>query len=278
LELSLKDYFFIIIKKWKIVLSFLLAGILFMFAWSYFFVDDKYEISTTSSLYKIIDKVNPDIPEEINTTDKENTAFDRIVSKFNVELSDAKYLYDLVWNVKIEQLSTLYNEVEAQTPNTFSFESDYATIGKWAESLGYTKKNLRQALNFSFSTVSKGYFTINITVKNPDFGVSLLAAYNLVAKQRVGDMSEQATYNTIVKSDYLIIDQPVIPNDKDVIRPNIPVNMMLGALVGIVLAVAVVLIINFYDVKVKGEDDIREKFDVPVIASIPDVSEIKKGY
>ena len=91
-------------------------------------------------------------------------------------------------------------------------------------------------------------------------------------------MSEQATYNTIVKSDYLIIDQPVIPNDKDVIRPNIPVNMMLGALVGIVLAVAVVLIINFYDVKVKGEDDIREKFDVPVIASIPDVSEIKKGY
>ena len=277
MELSLKDYFLIIIKKWKIVLSLVLAGILIMFIYSYFMVKDKYEISTTASLSKKIVKLDPDQSEELNTTDKENTAFERIISRFNVELTDAKYLYDLVWDMEIENLSSLYNEVEAQEKNGLVFESEYATIGEWAEKLGYTKKSLRQALHFSFSTVSRGYFTVSITVTKPDFGVTLLAAYNLVAKQRVSEMSEQATFNTNVKSDYLIIDQPIIPDQKDVIRPNLPVNMLLGALVGIVLAVSVILIINFYDVKIKNEDDIREKFDVPVIASIPDISEIKKG-
>lgn len=277
MELSLKDYFFIIIKKWKIILSLTLAGILLMFIYSYFLVKDKYEISTAASLNKIIEKQDPNQAEELNTTDKENIAFDRIISRFNVELTDAKYLYELVWNVKTEELISNYNALDAQTSIDFDFESDYSTIGEWAEDLGYTKKSLREDLKFSFSGVSRGYFTISITVTNPDFGVSLLAAYNLVSKKRVSIMSEQATYNTVVKSNYLIIDHPTIPDDKDIIRPNLPVNMLLGALVGIVLAVAVILIINFYDIKIKSEDDIREKFDVPVIASIPDVSEIKKG-
>ncbi|HEY8390062.1 MAG TPA: Wzz/FepE/Etk N-terminal domain-containing protein [Clostridia bacterium] len=276
MELSLKDYFFIIIKRWKIIVSLVLAGMLIMFFWSFFIIKDKYEISTTASLYKIIQKIDPNQSEEINTTDKENTAFERIVSRFNAELTGANYLYDLVWNTEISQLSSSYDSLESQAQNTYVFKSDYSTIGEWAQKIGYTKKSLRQALNFSFSSVSKGYFTISITVTNPDFGVCLLAAYNLVSKERVSEISEQATYNTIVKSSYLIIDQPIIPEDKDVIRPNIPVNMLLGALVGAVLAVTIILIVNFYDVKIKNEDDIREKFDVPVIATIPDISEIKE--
>lgn len=277
MELSLKDYFLIIIRKWKIILSLVLAGILIMFIYSYFVVQDKYEISTTASLSKIIEKQDPAQSEELNTTDKENTAFERIISRFNVELTDAKYLYDRVWDMEIKELSLLYNAVVARVPNDLVFESEYTTVGEWAAKLGYSKKSLREDINYSFSTISRGYFTISTTVLNPNFGVTLLAAYNLVAKQCVSEISEQATFNTDVKSDYHIIDQPVIPDDKDIIRPNLPVNMLLGALVGIVLAVSVILIINFYDVKIKSEDDIREKFDVPVIASIPDVSEIKKG-
>lgn len=52
--------------------------------------------------------------------------------------------------------------------------------------------------------------------------------------------------------------------------------MFLGALVGIILAISVILLVNYYDVKIKDENDIREKFDVPVIATIPDISDNKK--
>jgi capsular polysaccharide biosynthesis protein len=274
LELSLKDYFFIIIKKWKIILAFVLAGILIMFFWSYFLIDDRYEIKTTSDL-------NPKIEGSeagASLTNKEEQAFNRLVSKFKTHITEADYIFERIWDQDLDELFSSYDDtVLSQKGADISFETEYNTVGQWAEKLGYTKKSLKRNVDFAFSEEDAGFLTISIVAKNPEFGVVLLASYNYVSTIVISEMSEPASVDVTIKADYIVLDHPAIPEDKDVIRPNIPLNMFLGALVSLILAVSVILIINYYDVKIKGEDDIREKFDVPVIATIPDVSEIKKG-
>ena len=275
MELSLKDYFFIIIKKWKILLSFLLIGLLITFIWSYFFIDDKYEISTTSSLEMVIEGNGA---SEINITNKEEQAFNRLVSNFEFYLVESSSIFDTIWDQDLNELFSSYDDIKAEKKADLSFETEHETIGEWAQSLGYSKKKLRQAVNFLFSDKAKGFFIISITVKDPQFGVALMAAYNLASMQKASAMSQPASTELTVKAEYHILDQPHIPDEKDVIRPNILLNMFLGALVGIILAVSVILLVNYYDVKIKDENDIREKFDVPVIATIPDISDNKKGY
>lgn len=272
MELSLKDYFFIIIKKWKILAAFVLAGILLMFCYSYFLVSDKYEISTTADLDRIIEGSD----SGISVSNKEDDAFKKLVYRFKTHIMQADYLFDDIWNQDLKELYSSYGSIKSKKQADIAFDRNFETIGQWAESLGYSKKSLKKEINFSFSTESQGFFTISIIVKDPQFGVSLLAAYNYVSMQEVKTMSEPASTDIVVKADYVILDHPAIPDDKDVIRPNILLNMFLGALVGLILAVSVILIINYYDVKIKGEDDIKEKFDVPVIASIPDATELKK--
>jgi len=275
LELSLKDYFLIIFKKWKILLAFMLAGLLLMFFWSYFLIDDKYEISTTSSL--LIDQIEGSSSQG-DMVNKEQQAFNRLVSNFEFYLVEADTIFDNIWEQNLAELYSSYDDVHAENKVDISFETEHETVGEWAQSLGYSKKKLKQAVDFSFWDKANGLFKISITVKDPQFGVVLMAAYNLASMKKVSDMSEPASADVIVKAQYHIIDQPHIPDENDVIRPNITLNMFLGALVGIILAICVILIINHYDVKIKNEDDIREKFDVPVIAVIPDISDNKKGY
>lgn len=273
MELSLKDYFFIIIKKWKIILAFVLAGALLMFLFSFFLIDDKYEIKTTSYLSKIIEGSEPGV----SLSNKEDQAFNKLVSKFKTHITQADYIFEDIWNQDLEELFLTYDAIQSQKDADISVETDYKTVGEWAEELGYTKKSLKKEVEFNFSNEDTGFLTISVVVKNPEFGMVLLASYNYVSMKKVRTMSEPASADVTIKAEYVVLDHPSIPEEKDVIRPNIPLNMFLGALVGLILAVSVILIINYYDVKIKSEEDIREKFDVPVIASIPDVSELKKG-
>lgn len=273
MELSLKDYFFIIIKKWKIILAFVLAGALLMFLFSFFLIDDKYEIKTTSYLSKIIEGSEPGA----SLSNKEDQAFNKLVSKFKTHITQADYIFEDIWNQDLEELFLTYDAIQSQKDADISVETDYKTVGEWAEELGYTKKSLKKEVEFNFSNEDTGFLTISVVVKNPEFGMVLLASYNYVSMKKVRTMSEPASADVTIKAEYVVLDHPSIPEENDVIRPNIPLNMFLGALVGLILAVSVILIINYYDVKIKSEEDIREKFDVPVIASIPDVSELKKG-
>ena len=51
--------------------------------------------------------------------------------------------------------------------------------------------------------------------------------------------------------------------------PNTTLNTMLGAMVGLILVVAVVVIRWMTDTTIKGKEDLSERTDVPVLAEIP---------
>lgn len=257
------------------MILFILAGILLMSIWSNFFIADKFEISTTSKLTKVIESTG-EPSQEISVIDKENTAFSKIVSNYNIELTQADFLFERVWELGIGDLIQNYGDIKAKSDKALEFETTHATIGDWALKMGYNKKSLREKLIFSFNGA---YFTVSITVQDADFGVALMAAYNYIGMQHATgeDFFEAATADTVVRADFEIIDQPKLPEENEIKHPNHALNLLLGALVGVALAVITILMIYAFDVKVKSESDIKERFDIPVIATIPDISKIKKG-
>lgn len=61
---------------------------------------------------------------------------------------------------------------------------------------------------------------------------------------------------------------PVSPSS-----PNTVLNTAIGAILGLMIAVGLVLLIEMLDVRIKTEDELVDKFGIPVIGSIPNIEE-----
>lgn len=59
--------------------------------------------------------------------------------------------------------------------------------------------------------------------------------------------------------------------------PNIMRYLMMGLMAGFAASVGVVLLISFFDNTIKSGEDIKARFDVPVLAEIPDIFIDERG-
>lgn len=60
---------------------------------------------------------------------------------------------------------------------------------------------------------------------------------------------------------------PTIPSS-----PNIQLNTIIGILAGILLSILIIFIIEFFDTTVKDEADLTNKYALPVLGVIPNLS------
>ncbi len=66
-----------------------------------------------------------------------------------------------------------------------------------------------------------------------------------------------------------IIDEAKISGTP--VSPNIRMNTIIGALLGFVLSISFILLKELFDVRVKSVDDLVNKFDYPVLGTIPEI-------
>ncbi len=85
------------------------------------------------------------------------------------------------------------------------------------------------------------------------------------------DMIEQH----IKGGDASIISRASTPTSPS--SPNIALYTLLGAFLGFAVACGLILLVSFLDNTVKGQDDISEKFGVPVLGEIPELSPEPNG-
>ncbi len=55
------------------------------------------------------------------------------------------------------------------------------------------------------------------------------------------------------------------------VSPNIRMNTIIGALLGFVLSISFILLKELFDVRVKSVDDLVNRFDYPVLGTIPEI-------
>ncbi len=66
-----------------------------------------------------------------------------------------------------------------------------------------------------------------------------------------------------------IVDNATIPLNP--FSPNIRQNTFIGLLLGIVLGVAVILMRELFDTRIKDDDDIKNRYKLPVLGIIPNI-------
>ncbi len=71
-----------------------------------------------------------------------------------------------------------------------------------------------------------------------------------------------------------VTEEPVLPQEPS--SPNVMMNTALFAIIGAAVVIIVELLREIFGTKVKDEDELQKRYDIPVIASIPDFNEVMR--
>lgn len=111
-------------------------------------------------------------------------------------------------------------------------------------------------------------FSITVTSSDP-------AEAELIADTIVDILPDRIS-DIVDGSSVRIVDHAVLPAARS--SPSHTRNAMIGMMLGLVLSVAVIIIVDLMDTSVRGEEYLTQKYDIPVLAVIPDANNSKKSY
>ena len=110
-------------------------------------------------------------------------------------------------------------------------------------------------------------FQVVITSPDPELSARIANAIAEVAPDAISEILDGSSAK--------IVDYAKVPTGRS--SPSFTENTILGALVGALLAIGLIVIQMLLDVRIKSEDDLAKISQVPVLGSIPDFTSQKKG-
>lgn len=133
--------------------------------------------------------------------------------------------------------------------------------------LEYSYDDLKEMIS---AQAENGTEVFSVTVTSNDPKEAKLIA-NTIAK-----VLPHKVANIVDGASMRIVDYAVTPQEKS--APSIPKYVAIGALLGLILAAAVVIIIDFLDDTIHNSDFLRQEYPtIPILAGIPDLDEPSKG-
>lgn len=129
----------------------------------------------------------------------------------------------------------------------------------------YRYNTLKSLASVSQRDNNSLFIDISFTAETPDEAVSLVNSYLAIAPDYVssalpGTASSTFEADTATK-----------------VFPNTFTITAIAGFLGAIIAFAIVFFIDSLDTIIHDEDDFKEKFDVPVIGSVPDFSAARSG-
>ena len=134
--------------------------------------------------------------------------------------------------------------------NVRSFYGDVAD----KSGLGYSSNQLAGMIDFSILNDTT-VFQIAVTSHNPGDSKAIADA--------IADITPTKVKNVTLVEEAIMGKQT---------SPNVNVNSALGFILGGALAALVFVLREVFDVRIKSEEDLNERFNIPVLGSIPDFS------
>lgn len=164
-------------------------------------------------------------------------------------LSDINYAQKLVNTyINFLQTNTFYNQVSE------------------ASGLGYTQKQLKLMTEIKEINNTE-IFSISVTSPDPEDSYNLVVIMEQIAPVLIQSIKYTAEIS--------VVDPAVLPTTPS--KPNILSNTIIGGLSGLILSIAFVLLWEIIDVKLKSQDDLANKYQIPIIGVIPNFYDQKNG-
>lgn len=128
----------------------------------------------------------------------------------------------------------------------------------------YTTEGLRRLISTE-KVGSTEIFKIYVTHTNPSIAADIANAIARTAPDAIEDF--------VVGSSTKIIDYAKTPTER--YSPSYTKNTLLGGLIGGMLILAILTLDFLMDVRIKGEQDLSDLCDIPVLGQIPDFSQLE---
>lgn len=109
--------------------------------------------------------------------------------------------------------------------------------------------------------------SVYVIDEDPEFAYQLATAISKTAPEYMTEFVEGSSMK--------IIDYPVWSNSR--YGPSYMKYAVLAFLVGVLIVIIKTIVEYFKDDKIKSEQDIEERFDIPILGIIPDVFQIENG-
>lgn len=124
--------------------------------------------------------------------------------------------------------------------------------------LSYTVENVKKMVAFS-SLNDTEVFQAQVSAPDPNEAKTIADVITKLAPVTIGQLKENASLK--------VVDSATLPERPS--SPNTTLNSIIGLLLGVILSIVFVLLRDVLDVRIKSEDDILEKYNIPILASIP---------
>ncbi len=128
---------------------------------------------------------------------------------------------------------------------------------------GYTAGAVKSMLEFK-QVEDMGIFTVRVTGTDPQ---AIKAIADAVAQEMWPFIETYQSHTTI-----MVIEPPVLPTapTNQIMRTNCAMGILLGAM----LSAGIIALIAFFDTHIKDEKTLTQRYDIPVLGSIPDFTTI----
>lgn len=131
----------------------------------------------------------------------------------------------------------------------------------------YTATQLKSKVKFT-SVEDTEVFKADVVSDSPAEAKNIADA---VAETAPGTISEILSNNAKLQ----IVDEATTPQNPT--SPNVTRNVIIALLIGLVISLVITFVRDYFDVKIKYEDDMTTICNVPVLASIPDFEYFTKN-
>ena len=166
------------------------------------------------------------------------------VGSTKVDLSDLNAAQSLVdtYIVILKTRTTLEEVIEAA-----GLSYDYETLSKMIEA---------GAVN------STEVFSIEVTSPDPAEAEKIANTIAELLPDRIAEIVDGSSVR--------IVDYAIVPSQKS--SPSISRYTLLGLLLGAVVSSGIIVLLYLFDDQIRDEDYVRQTFDLPLLAAIPDLT------
>ena len=163
---------------------------------------------------------------------------------------------------------TTYNEITTNTRLVSTYievlcgDTYLGSISKKAKKLGYSVAGQQIKGNITMNSANE---TEILEIKYSDLSPEKAQAI----LQLILDNAQREINRIISGCQVNVVDNASLPTTTS--SPNVKQNTFIGIFVGVVLGIAVIFIRELLDIRIKDEDDLKNRYNIPVLGVIPNL-------
>ena len=124
--------------------------------------------------------------------------------------------------------------------------------------LGYTANQIRSMISANSENGTE-VFRLVVENANPE--------HAQIIANTIAEIAPQEIIRVVKAGSVEVIDYAKLPTAPS--SPNLPMNIVIGCLLGLIIAVGIALVHELFDTTIKSEKDLTDAFQIPIIGKIP---------